>query len=1556
MASRAPKQWCLTDRETITSFESWKQNLEYTLSLDPGFAPFIHEGVSWLKRSRTQPLRGFTSDGNDIPAAERRTAANKVYALELMLGQIANYCPVISRNTIVKNSTSLAHIWQSIRQHFGFQVSGAQFIDFDNIRMESDERPETLFQRLTAFIEDSLLRPGGLTHHGEFVAEEEELSPTLENLVVLTWLRLIHPGLPALVRQRYGTELRSRTLASIRPEISQALSSLLEEVRTADDARSLRATARAPRSQPAWRPNPRFGPRSSDPEPVGSRFGPDSLPRRSRRDKSCPLCQQAGRKDTRHFLSECSYLPESDRQYMVKARQIMDIVAAESDEYSGEDDTRPREPVAEQLPPGAVSYRVQTRQSPYFDVFYGHYTVRVTLDSGATGNMIRHATAVRLGLRITPSAQSVHQADGSSPLRVMGETRTAFTRNGKELRFEGLVVADLDVEVLAGTPFMEAHDITIRPAKREVSIGDDATFVYGSAAGVGAAARRAFVLRAPPQANVIWPGGFIELQLPEGAESDADYAIEPRTDAVRRSDDAQLWPRPDIVSSVAGRIRIANLSPAPQPLRRHEHFCQVSPVFEPEVPAARAASTAVGEAHAKRVPIKSVHASAVRVDPNELLQPGVAAQFRSLHKEYDAVFDPEIKGYNGAAGPFFARVNMGPVEPPQRKGRLPLYARGKLLELQSKFDELEQLGVFAHPEDVNVAVEYLNPSFLVKKPNGGARLVTAFADVGRYSKPQPSLLPDVDSTLRQIARWRHIIITDLTSAFYQIPLAPESRKYCGVATPFKGVRVYMRSAMGMPGSETALEELMCRVLGPLLQEGGVAKIADDLYCGGDTPQELLRNWRSVLHALQRCDLRLSASKTVVNPQTASILGWIWSSGSLTASPHRINTLASCPLPDTVGHMRSFVGAYKVLSRVVPRASAFLSPLDDVTAGRQSAETIEWCDELRDAFLSAQRALTSARAITLPRPSEQLWIVTDGAVRQPGLGATMYVTRGDTLRLAGFFSAKLRGSQTTWLPCEVEALSIAAATKHFSPYIIQSGLRTCILTDSKPCVQAYEKLCRGEFSASPRVSTFLSVVSRYQVSVRHVSGAAILPADFASRNAPVCEEENCRICAFVKQTSDSVVRQMSVHDVLDGSARLPFTSRPAWLITQSECPDLRRTRAHLKQGTRPSKKLTNIRDVKRYLTVATVAADGLLVVKRDVPFAPSRECIIVPRQVLDGLLTALHIQLAHPTCHQLKTVVKRYLYALDMDKAIERVTDQCHPCAALRRFPTAKVEQTSSPPPDAIGVSFAADVLKRARQVIFVLRETVTSFTSTLIIPDERQESLRDALIHLCVHLRPMDGPPAVVRTDPAPGFKALNDDGLLRQHRVTLELGQAKNPNKNPVAEKAVQELTDELLRLNPLGGPVSPRELSVATAALNSRIRSRGLSAREMWTQRDQFSNAQLPVRDAELAATQRHLRNINHAHSETSKAPHTPRRAVPALCVGDVVYVHSDRDKSRARDRYLVVAVEPPFCNIRKFAGSQLRSASYRMRMSDCFKVPSEVCETVHGQRARRPADEIP
>jgi hypothetical protein len=567
---------------------------------------------------------------------------------------------------------------------------------------------------------------------------------------------------------------------------------------------------------------------------------------------------------------------------------------------------------------------------------------------------------------------------------------------------------------------------------------------------------------------------------------------------------------------------------------------------------------------------------------------------------------------------------------------------------------------------------------------------------------------------------------------------------------------------------------------------------------------------------------------------------------------------------------------------------------------------------------------------------------------------MYVTRNGKPRLAGFFSAKLRGRQPTWLPCEVEALSIAASTKHFSPYIIQSRHHACILTDSKPCVQAYEKLCRGEFSASPRLATFLSTVSRYQMSVRHLAGSANIPSDFASRNAPDCTDTMCQICLFVKREEESVVMRISAQDILSGNAKLPFTSRSAWSSIQQECSDLRRCHAHLTQGTRPSKKATNIKDVKRYLNVASIANDGLLVVRRDQPLSPTRECIVIPRQVVNGLLTALHIQLNHPSRHQLRSVIQRYFYALDMDKAFVQVTSTCHHCASLRNTPHTLIEQSTCDPPEAVGISFAADVIRRSRQFLLVLRETTTSFTASCIIDNEQHSTLRDALIRLCIDLRPLDGPPAVIRTDPAPGFTRLVHDKLLKRHHMTVEIGRVKNINKNPTAEKAVRELEDELLHLDPIGGPASPLTLALATANLNSRIRSRGLSAREMWYQRDQFTNQQIPFSDQQMIQSQHQLRKANHPYSERSKAPSGSVATPASVEVGDLVYLYADRDKTHARSRYLVTAVEGMWCNIRKFIGSQLRNASYRVKKSECYKVPNQQEHRLQTTHRNQPSDE--
>lgn len=64
--------------------------------------------------------------------------------------------------------------------------------------------------------------------------------------------------------------------------------------------------------------------------------------------------------------------------------------------------------------------------------------------------------------QLTPSSQSVHQAHCLSILQVVGETHFSFTCEGHKFTFEGLV-ENLDIDILADTPFMEVKDIVTGP-------------------------------------------------------------------------------------------------------------------------------------------------------------------------------------------------------------------------------------------------------------------------------------------------------------------------------------------------------------------------------------------------------------------------------------------------------------------------------------------------------------------------------------------------------------------------------------------------------------------------------------------------------------------------------------------------------------------------------------------------------------------------------------------------------------------------------------------------------------------------------------------------------------------------------------------------------------------------------------------------------------------------------------------------------------------------------------------------------------------------------------
>ena len=130
---------------------------------------------------------------------------------------------------------------------------------------------------------------------------------SLENTVVVLWLQFINPGLPMLVKQKYGAELRNKTIASIKPEISQALDSLLDELKSVEESKVFRA------------------------------FTPQLHRPKSKRE--CCLCKAAGRSFDSHFLSKCKWLPDGNRRALGRSRLVQELNEDDDDQANTEEHT-----------------------------------------------------------------------------------------------------------------------------------------------------------------------------------------------------------------------------------------------------------------------------------------------------------------------------------------------------------------------------------------------------------------------------------------------------------------------------------------------------------------------------------------------------------------------------------------------------------------------------------------------------------------------------------------------------------------------------------------------------------------------------------------------------------------------------------------------------------------------------------------------------------------------------------------------------------------------------------------------------------------------------------------------------------------------------------------------------------------------------------------------------------------------------------------------------------------------------------------------------------------
>lgn len=104
--------------------------------------------------------------------------------------------------------------------------------------------------------------------------------------------------------------------------------------------------------------------------------------------------------------------------------------------------------------------------------------------------------------------------------------------------------------------------------------------------------------------------------------------------------------------------------------------------------------------------------------------------------------------------------------------------------------------------------EWSNPIVMVKKPNGKYRFCLDFRKVNGISKKDAYPLPNMNGILDKLRSARYISTIDLSQAYFQIPLAKESREVTAFSVPGKGLYHFTRMPYGLTGAPATFQRLL----------------------------------------------------------------------------------------------------------------------------------------------------------------------------------------------------------------------------------------------------------------------------------------------------------------------------------------------------------------------------------------------------------------------------------------------------------------------------------------------------------------------------------------------------------------------------------------------------------------------------------------------------------------------------------------------------------------------------------------------------------------------------
>ena len=355
-------------------------------------------------------------------------------------------------------------------------------------------------------------------------------------------------------------------------------------------------------------------------------------------------------------------------------------------------------------------------------------------------------------------------------------------------------------------------------------------------------------------------------------------------------------------------------------------------------------------------------------------------------------------------------------------------------EFNKEVDRLLELQII-EPSDS----PYCSPVVMIRKPDKSFRLAQDFRALNSITKFDAEPMPNIEDDLYKFNNAKFITEIDITKAYHQVLLDPDSRKYTAFPT-YKGLMQYRRMPFGLVTACATFIRLMRKVFNSI----DVCVYFDNIFVISDDWFHHLKTLRVVLERLRSHGLTARTSKCHIAYPQVKYLGFNISRNFLSPLPEKLDVILKFECPKSKKQLRSFLGVANFYRKFIPNMSDLTSPLSEKLK-KMAKEPLQWTANEVKCFNLIKQHFNSELILRLPDITKPFCLRTDAS--STGLGAVLLQYHEDIAHPVSFSSRKLLPREQNYATVERECLAIVWAIHKFQYYLY--GRPFLLETDHKP---------------------------------------------------------------------------------------------------------------------------------------------------------------------------------------------------------------------------------------------------------------------------------------------------------------------------------------------------------------------------------------------------------------------------------------------------------------------------------------------------------------------------